>query len=118
MINNLKWFRSYLSDRKQFIKFNNESTNLKIILYGIPQGSILGPLICLIFVNDLKKSAKFLDPMFAGDTSLFCSNKDINTLYKIVNEKLNEINEWFRANKRSVNAGKTKYTIFYKQQDS
>ena len=64
--NNLKWFQSYLSNRKQFIKFNNESTNLEIIRCGIPQGSILGPLIFLIFVNDLQKSTKFLDPtMFA-----------------------------------------------------
>ena len=60
--NNLKWFQSYLSNRKQFIKFNNESTNLEIIRCGISQGSILGPLLFLIFVNDLQKSTKFLDP--------------------------------------------------------
>ena len=85
---------NYLSDRKQFIKFNNESTNLEIIRCGIPQSSILGPLLFLIFVNDLKKSTKFLDPiMFADNTNLFYSNKDINTLFKIANEELHEINE-------------------------
>ena len=90
--NNLKWFQSYLSNRKQFIKFNNKNTNLEIIRCGIPQGSILGPLLFLIFVNDLQKSTKFLDPiMFADDTNLFDSNKDINTLLKIANEELNEM---------------------------
>ena len=68
--NNLKWFQSYLSNRKQFIKFNNESTNLEIIRCGIPQGSILGPLIFLIFVNDLQKSTKFLDPIMFAEICL------------------------------------------------
>ena len=56
--------------------------------------------------------------MFADDTNLFYSNKDINTLFKIANEELNEINEWFRANKLSINAGKIKKYIFLKQHDS
>ena len=108
-----------MSNRKQLIKFNNKNTNLEIIRCGIPQGSALGPLLFLIFVNDLQKSTKFLDPiMFADDTNLFYSNKDINTLFKIANEELNEISEWFRANKLSINAGKTKYIFFHKQHDS
>ena len=95
-----------MSIRKQFIKFNSESTDLEIIRCGIPQGFILGPLLFLIFVKDLQKSTKFIDPtMFADDTNLLYSNKDINTLFKIANEELNEINEWFRANKLSINAG-------------
>ena len=56
--------------------------------------------------------------MFADDTNLFYSNKDINTLFKIANEELNEINEWFRGNKLSTNAGKTIYIFFHKQDDS
>ena len=69
-----------------------------------PTRFILGLLLFLIFVNDLQTSTKFLDPIrFAGDTNFFYSNKDINTLFKIANEELNEINEWFRANKLSIN---------------
>ena len=80
---------------------------------------MLGLLLFLIFVNDLQKSTKFLDPIiFAGDTNFFYSNKDINTLFKIANEELNEINEWFRANKLSINAEKPKYTFVHKQHDS
>ena len=56
--------------------------------------------------------------MFADDTNLFYSNKDINTFFKVANEELNENNEWFRANKLFINAGKTKYIFFLKQQDS
>ena len=68
--NNLKWFQSYLSDRKRFKKFNNKSTNLETIRCGIPQGSIFGLLLFLIFVNDFKMSTKFLDHiMFADDTN-------------------------------------------------
>ena len=75
-------------------------------------------LLFLIFVNDLQKSTKFLDPIiFAGDTNFFYSNKDINTLFKIANEELNEINEWFRANKLSINAEKPKYIFVHKQHD-
>ena len=80
---------------------------------------MLGLLLFLIFVNDLQTSTKFLDPIrFAGDTNFFYSNKDINTLFKIANEELNEINKWFRANKLSINAEKPKYIFVHKQQDS
>ena len=75
---------------KQFIKFNNESTNREIIRCGIPLGSVLELLLFLRFVNDLQKSGKFLYPvMLASDTNLLYSNKDINTLFKIAYEEFN-----------------------------
>ena len=88
---NLKWFRSYLANRKQFIKCRDQNTNLEILRCGIPQGSILGLLLFLIFVDDLKNSIKLLDPtMFADDTTFFILTKT------------------------SLNAVKTKYLLFHK----
>ena len=68
----LRWFESYLSNRKQFITYGDKQTNIETITCGVPQGSILGPLLFLVFVNDLYKVTKYLDPiMFADDTNLF-----------------------------------------------
>ena len=78
--NNLKWFHSYLSNRKQYIEFQNddkkEKTNSLTIKCGVPQGSILGPLLFIVYVNDLYRASNILKPiMFANDTNLFCSAK-------------------------------------------
>ena len=79
---NLKWFISYLSNRKQFISYDEQHTDMANITCGVPQGSILGPLLFLIYVNDLYKASKILNPvMFADDTILFFSSYDIKTLF-------------------------------------
>ena len=111
----LKWFQSYLCNRKQFITFgNNKQSNLLRINCGVPQGSILGPLLFLLYVNDLQKASNILKPiMFADDTNLFFSHKNIKNLFKTMNKELINIQEWFNANKLSVNATKTKYSFFH-----
>ena len=110
---NLKWFRSYLSKRKQFILYEDFKTEMKIVKCGVPQGSILGPLLFLIFVNDLNNSTKVLDPvLFADDTNIFCSDNNIRTLFETANQELSQINDWFLANKLSLNVGNKKYFIF------
>ena len=77
-----------------------------------PQGSILGPLLFLIYVNDLPNASKILDPiMFADDTNLFYCQANIKTLFYVVNKELTKLNEWFACNKLSLNNGKTKYTL-------
>ena len=112
----LNWFKSYLSSRKQFITYDHENTTIKNITCGVPQGSILGPLLFLLYVNDLYKASDLLNPiMFADDTNLFYSHSNIDTLFKTVNKELNYINEWFKANKLSLNISKTKYTFFHPQ---
>ena len=81
--------RCYLSNRKQFITNGNKNLKIETITCGVPQGSILGPLLFLIFVNDLHKVKKYLDPInFADDTNLSDSHKNIKTLFKIVNSEL------------------------------
>ena len=106
---NLGWCESYLSNRKQFITCGDKQTNIETITCGVPQGSILGSLLFLIFVNDLHEVTKYLDPItFADDTNLFYSHKNIKTLFQIVNSELNLVNEWFLANKLSLNVKKNK----------
>ena len=110
----LKWFRSYLSNRKQFILYDHFKTEVKIVKCGVPQGSILGPLFFLIFVKDLSNSTKVLDPvLFADDTSLFSFDNNIRTLFETVNQELSQINDWFLANKLSLNVEKAKYMLFH-----
>ena len=113
--NNLKWFNSYLSNRKQYITTDQGNTDMETITCGVPQGSILGPLLFLIFINDLSQATSILDPiMFADDTNLFYSNENVDTLFETVNKELVNINTWFQANKLSLNANKTKYVFFHK----
>ena len=77
---NLAWFKNFLSNRKQYVTHTEGKTDLERITCGVPQGSILGPLLFLIYVNDLNKASKVLNSiLFADDTNLFYSHRDINT---------------------------------------
>ncbi|XP_065639571.1 uncharacterized protein LOC136072316 [Hydra vulgaris] len=111
----LDWFKSYLCNRQQCVISNdNKYSNLLEIKCGVPQGSILGPLLFLIYINDLPQSLKKLDAvMFADDTSLFYSSASIENLFESVNDDLENLNTWFKVNKLSLNTEKTKYILFH-----
>ena len=114
----LEWFKSYLSNRKQCIVYdvyNNIKKSAYLdILCGVPKGSILGPLLFLIYVIDLYKCSEKLNPvMFVDDTNFFLSGINVDDLFSDMNCELNKISLWFKANKLSLNLTKTKYSLFH-----
>lgn len=109
----LDWFTSYLSNRYQFVAVNGAISTRQLITCGVPQGSILGPLLFLIYINDITAcSDMFKFILFADDTNLFLSNKSLTELENIVNIELEKLSVWFKANKLSLNIGKTHYILF------
>ena len=108
----LKWFESYLSNRKQYVTYNGIASSTQTIRCGVPQGSILGPLLFLIYINDLCSICKHTMPiLFADDTNLFSSGKDIRTLENNINNELLDISLWLKVNKLFLNI--KRHTICY-----
>jgi hypothetical protein len=108
----LNWFRSYLSNRQQYVHYGNSNSDKQTLVCGVPQGSVLGPLLFIIYTNDLSASLmKTKSILFADDTTIYASNKDLSKLYADVNADLVYLNDWFMANKLSLNVGKTNYLL-------
>ena len=109
----LKWFKSYLSNRYQYVVYNGEQSDRKLITCGVPQGSILGPLLFLLYINDLADvSDKLFALLFADDSNMFISGKDIDELVNSMNNEMEKVIDWLNVNKLSLNLKKTHYMIF------
>ncbi len=109
----LDWIRSYLNQRKQYLSFKGTNSHVFTMPCGVPQGSVLGPLLFILYSNDIPKSLEHCKAiLFADDTTLYLSSPDIRNLYCHMNNDLDNLNDWFKANKLSLNASKTKYMSF------
>ena len=116
IINN--WFASYLSGRTQSTQIGSSAVSRKErIVCGVPQGSVLGPLLFLIYVNDMYRSSnKFEFYLFADDTNLLLAEKDLKNLEIIANEELFNLYEWLNSNKLSLNTAKSNFVLFHSYQ--
>ena len=110
--NALSWFQSYLDNRKQFVSYNGAKSDIKTVKCGVPQGSILGPLLFLLYINDLADICSQSFPiLFADDTNLFNHSKDLSSLQMSLNKELAEISKWLKVNKLSLNIKNSIYDI-------
>ncbi len=104
--------RSYLSNRKQFVYNDNVSSNLKDVEVGVPQGSVLGPLLFLLHINDLQNATKLKVLNFADDTLLYTTLDTGENVDRFINEELNNVDTWLKNNQLKLNLNKTKYMVF------
>ena len=111
------WFSSYLLGRSQVTGIDSNLSTINKISYGVPQGSVLGPLLFLIDINDFhNSSAKFSFYLFADDRNLLYADKNLKSLEKTVNNELVRASDWLNANKLTLNANKSNFVIFLPHQ--
>ena len=109
----LKWLVSFLSNRNQYVSYNSSKSQLNNIKYGVPQGSVLGPLLFLIFINDIlniKSLGHLL--LFADDTSITFHANNVVELETDMNNTLKHRDIWLSINKLTINLNKTNFIVF------
>jgi hypothetical protein len=109
----LEWIKDYLLNRQQYVSFNNVDSNYLLIKCGVPQGSILGPLLFILYINDIMYISKSLVPIiFADDTNIFLKGKNVHDIIQRLNSDMGYIFSWLNTNKLSLNTEKTHFMIF------
>ena len=115
--NTLNWFMNYLSNRYQFVSINNTSSSFLRTECGVPQGSILGPILFILYINDLPRvSTKLKFLLYADDTNILYENTDANAIIKTINMEMPKIMEWFESNKLHLNVNKSVAMLFHTRQ--
>ena len=108
-----KWLQNYLTNRKQYVVIDDHSSDMLDMTCGIPQGSVLGPILFIIYINDICNVSDVVKcVLFADDTNIFCSEKNDTDLQLTLNRELGKLFVWFSVNKLSLNLSKTNYILF------
>lgn len=111
----LNWVQSYIGQRKQFVQIGDKKSTLRNITCGVPQGSILGPKLFIIYINDISNASRILkNVIFADDTNVFCEGGNLEQLLEAVSTELTKLKLWFDINRLSLNVKKTKFMVFGK----
>ena len=111
------WFKNYLSERYQYFSINSCSSSLQKIKCGVPQGSILGPILFLLYINDLPNASNILRfLLYADDTNILCIKFDPKSITDTMNKEIPKVTEWFNSNKLRINTNKTVAMLFHTRQ--
>ena len=117
LLDALTWFHSYLTDRTQRCCVNGHLSSNRPITYGVPQGSIIGPLLFLVYINDLPNCLNNgLSSMYADDTNISFQSSNLSDLEEIMNTELSSLNTWLNANRLSLNITKTEFMVIGSRQ--
>ena len=111
----LELCKSFLTDRSQFVMYNGAKSDLKSVKCGVPQGSVIGPLFFIAYMNDIFNASHLLyNILYADDTCIYLSVKDLHALICTMNTEVNRIVVWLKSNKLTLNTSKTFYMVFHR----